>query len=278
MTEVYFKNSKHWFIQRVILILFKIFQIGEDAMRFKNRSVIVTGSSRGIGKTIALAFAKHGANIVVNYVKNVKAANEVADSIRKIGRRFLVIQADVTEFKQVEKLAEQTLDEFGRIDILINNAGAHNDSVVWKMDNEQWNEVVAVNLTGVFHCTKAVIKYMQKQGYGRIINISSVVGQIGSFGTSNYSASKAGIIGFTKAVAKEVAQKGITVNAVALGYIDIGMGQRLSQEMKNTLVQQIPIGRFGEPKEVAQTVLFLASKDASYITGQVINVNGGYYI
>ncbi len=249
-----------------------------DNMRFKNRTIIVTGSSRGLGKAIALAFAREGANIVVNYIKNVKAAKEVAKSIEKIGNSSLVIKANVAEYKQVEKLVEQTLDEFGKIDVLINNTGVHNDSVVWKMNNEQWNKVIDVNLTGVFHCTRAVIGHMIEQEYGRIINMSSVVGQTGAFGTSNYSASKAGILGFTKGVAKEVAKKGVTVNAIALGYIDIGMGQRLSQDLKNILIQQTPIGRFGKPKEVAQTVMFFASEEASFITGQVINVNGGFYL
>lgn len=247
-------------------------------MRFKDKVVIVTGSSRGLGKAIALSFAREGCNVVVNYLKSKDAAEEVIKNIESVGRRAIAIQADVSDEEQVQDMVEITLKEFEKIDILINNAGIHRDTTVWKMDKEMWDEVINVNLTGVFNCTKHVLKYMREQKSGKIVMISSVVGQVGAFGASNYSASKAGIIGFTKTVAKEVVRVGITVNAVALGYIDVGMGQRLSQEMKSTLLQQIPMGRFGRPEEVTQTVLFLASEDASYITGQVININGGYYL
>ncbi len=247
-------------------------------MRFKNRIAIVTGSSRGIGKAIALALAKEGANVVINYIKNVDLAEEVVETIRGMNCRSLSINADVRNFNQVEKMVQRTVNEFGKIDILVNNAGTYRDSTVWKMSDEVWEEVIGVNLKGTFNCTKAVIKHMREQDYGRIINISSVVGQVGIFGTSNYSAAKSGIFGFTKAVAKEVAMKKITVNALTLGYFETGMLKRLPKEVQEAILKQIPMGRFGNLEEVENTALFLASEAASYLTGQIIHLNGGFYM
>ena len=247
-------------------------------MRFDGKVAIVTGSSRGIGKAIALAFAKEGADVVVNYRENMQLADKVVNQIKAMNRRAITIQADVSDIIQVEKMVEKTIAEFGKIDILVNNAGTFRDSTVKKMEKELWNDVIAVNLTGVFNCTRAVINFMREQKSGKIVNITSVQGQIGVIGASNYSASKAGVIGFTKSVAKEVARRGITVNAIALGFINTGMLKRLPQKMQDNILLQIPMGRFGEPEEVAHVVLFLASDDAKYITGQVINLNGGYYM
>ena len=175
-------------------------------------------------------------------------------------------------------MVNKTLEEFGRIDILINNAGFYRDSTVWKMSEEVWDEVIDINLKGTFNCTNSVINHMRKQEFGRIISISSVVGQIGVFGTSNYSAAKAGLFGFSKAVAKEVANKNITVNVLTLGYFDIGMLRRLSESTQETILKQIPMKRFGKLEEVNATALFIASEGASYLTGQVIHLNGGYYM
>lgn len=247
-------------------------------MRLSNKVAIVTGSSRGIGRAIALALAREGANIVVNCKENIQLADEVVNLIKGSNQNALRIQADVTDRYQVEEMVAKTLDKFGRIDILINNAGTFNDSIVRKMEGETWDEVIATNLTGVFNCTRAVINFMREQKSGKIVNISSVQGQIGTFGASNYSASKAGIIGFTKSVAKEVARSGINVNAISLGFINTGMLKRLPQEMQDNILKQIPLGRFGEPEEVAQLVLFLVSDDSDYITGEVINMNGGFYM
>ena len=247
-------------------------------MRLNNKVAIVTGSSRGIGRAIALALAREGANIIVNCKDSIQLADDVVDLIKGSNQNALRIQADVTDRNQVEEMVAKTLDKFGRIDILINNAGTFNDSIVRKMEGETWDEVIATNLTGVFNCTRAVINFMREQKSGKIVNISSVQGQIGTFGASNYSASKAGVIGFTKSIAKEVARSGINVNAISLGFINTGMLKRLPQEMQDNILKQIPLGRFGEPEEVAQLVLFLVSDDSDYITGEVINMNGGFYM
>lgn len=246
-------------------------------MILKGKVALITGSSRGIGSAIALTFAKAGADIAVNYLNSPDLAEAVVQRIRAMKRNAIAIQADVSRYSQAEYLVKSTLDKFHNIDILINCAGIHQDDTLGKMSIKMWNEVLAVNLTGTFNCTKAVIDSMQQQQYGRIVNISSVVGQIGVAGTSNYAAAKAGIFGFTKAIAKEVARKGITVNALAPGYFDVGMMQRLPPNIKERILQQIPMGRLGRAEEVAQTVLFLASDASSYITGQVIHVNGGFY-
>jgi 3-oxoacyl-[acyl-carrier protein] reductase len=247
-------------------------------MKFKDKVVLITGSSRGVGKTLALAFAKEGANVVVNYINEKNQADEVAKQIKSTGQHALVVKADVTDHIQVEKMVQELIHEFGRIDILVNNAGSFKDSLIRNMNKTVWDEVIAVNLNGVFNCTRAVIDLMRQQKSGKIINITSVQGQTGTIGASNYCAAKAGVIGFTKAVAKEVARNGITVNAVALGFINIGMLKRLSEDLQNKILQQIPMGRFGEPDEVSKIVCFLASEDSNYITGQVINLNGGYYM
>jgi 3-oxoacyl-[acyl-carrier protein] reductase len=247
-------------------------------MRFDKKVTIVTGGSRGIGKAIALAFGKEGADVIINYVKSAELANEVVNQIEAIGQHALAIKADVTNYMQVEQMIQQVLREFGRIDILVNNAGTFKDSLVKTMEKTVWDEVIATNLTGVFNCTRAVINQLREQKSGKIINITSVQGQTGTIGASNYVAAKAGVIGFTKAVAKETARSGITVNAVALGFINTGMLKRLPEDLQNKILVQIPMGRFGDPEEVGKIVCFLASDDANYLTGQVINVNGGYYM
>ncbi len=240
-------------------------------------TVIVTGSSRGIGKHIALAFGEKGDDVIVNYEKNREMAEDVVGQIHKIGVKALAIQADVRNREQVETMIERTFDEFGKIDVLVNNAGNNIDILLSKMPNESWDKVIDVNLNGVFNCTRAVINGMRERGSGKIINIVSVHAQTGVRGASNYAAAKSGVIGFTKSVAREVARKGITVNAIALGFINAGMLLRLDRGLRGRILKQIPIGRFGEPEEVAKLVLFLSSNDADYITGQVINMNGGYY-
>ncbi len=244
----------------------------------KDKVVLVTGSSRGVGAALALAFADKGANVVVNYSQSQQLAEEIVKKIRKKNVEALMIKADVVEYSQVSKMVEDAISTFGKIDILVNNAGYYEDSTVWKMSDETWDKVININLKGTFNCTKAVTNHMRKQEYGRIINISSVVGQVGIFGTSNYSASKAGIFGLTKSVAKEVVRKGITVNTLALGYFDGGMLRRLPEQAQDMILKQIPMGRFGKLEEVCDMVLFIASEKASYLTGQIIHLNGGYYM
>jgi 3-oxoacyl-[acyl-carrier protein] reductase len=247
-------------------------------MRFKNRVALVTGSARGVGRELALEFAREGASVVVNYSRSEKEAGEVVAAIEGIKSNAIKIQADVADIARVTGMVETVLKQFGRIDFLVNNAGAFRDSRVRNMDREIWEEVIAVNLSGTFNCTRAVIEQMISQGFGRIINITSIVAQMGSIGASNYAAAKAGIIGFTRSLALEVASKGITVNALALGYINTGMTGRLPAKMQEELPNQIPMRRFGEPGEVAQTVTFLCSEGGGYITGQTININGGLYM
>jgi 3-oxoacyl-[acyl-carrier protein] reductase len=243
-----------------------------------NKVALVTGSSRGIGRAIALELAKRGFSVVINNDEKPQEKIEVMNEIKKIGQRAIYIQVDVSDPDQVEEMIKKILNEFGRIDILINNAGVVMDKKLENMNIVQWNRVISVNLTGTFNCTKSVIKYMKEQGGGKIINIASVVGEIGNFGQSNYAASKGGVIAFTKTVAKEYAKDGILVNAVAPGFINTKILQNIPERVMQKIIDQIPLGRLGAPEEVAKLVCFLASDDANYITGQVININGGVYM
>ena len=243
-----------------------------------NKVALVTGSSRGIGRAIAIELAKNGNNIVVNNDKNHQEGFEVVNEIERLGQRAIYIQADVSDFNQVETMIEKIINEFCRIDIMINNAGITRDKKLVNMDIDQWNRVISVNLTGAFNCTKSVIKYMKKQGGGKIINISSVMGEVGNIGQANYSAAKGGLISFTKTVAKEYARDRIFVNAVAPGFIETKMLETIPENVMQKILAQIPLGRLGKPEEIAKIVCFLASDDANYITGQVININGGFYM
>ncbi|HEY9601157.1 MAG TPA: 3-oxoacyl-[acyl-carrier-protein] reductase [Allocoleopsis sp.] len=234
---------------------------------------IVTGASRGIGRAIALALAGEGATVVVNYASSSTAAEDVVSSITQAGGNAIALQADVSKGEQVDALINSTLEKFGRIDVLVNNAGITRDTLLLRMKPEEWQAVIDLNLTGVFLCTRAVSKTMLKQRSGRILNISSVAGQMGNPGQANYSAAKAGVIGFTKTVAKELASRGITVNAVAPGFIETDMTNDLKAD---EILKYIPLGRYGQPEEVAGMVRFLAADPAAaYITGQVFNVDGG---
>jgi 3-oxoacyl-[acyl-carrier protein] reductase len=234
---------------------------------------VVTGASRGIGRAIALVLAAQGAKVVVNYANSGTAAAAVVQEIQDLGGSAIAIQADVSKPAEVEAMIEQVMEKWQRIDVLVNNAGITKDGLLLRMKVEDWQQVIDLNLTGVFLCTKAVSKIMLKQKAGRIINITSVVGEIGNAGQANYSAAKAGVIGFTKAVAKELASRGITVNAVAPGFIVTDM----TKDIKATeVLSHIPLGRYGQPEEVAGMVRFLAADAAaSYITGQIFNVDGG---
>ncbi|AFY41614.1 3-oxoacyl-[acyl-carrier-protein] reductase [Nostoc sp. PCC 7107] len=240
----------------------------------KGKVAIVTGGSRGIGKAIALELAKYGASVAVNYASSSTAADEVVTDITAVGGQAIALQADVSQADQVEGLINATTEKFGRVDILVNNAGITRDTLLLRMKPEEWQAVIDLNLTGVFLCTRAVSKIMLKQRFGRIINIASVAGQMGNPGQANYSAAKAGVIGFTKTVAKELATRGITVNAVAPGFITTDMTSNLSNTEE--ILKFIPLGRYGQPEEVAGMVRFLAADAAAnYITGQVFNVDGG---
>ena len=239
----------------------------------KYQVAIVTGASRGIGRAIALQLAFEGAKVVVNYASSSTAADQVVAEITASGGEAIAIQGDVSQENQVDTLIKTTLEKFQQVDILVNNAGITRDTLLLRMKLEEWQAVIDINLTGVFLCTKAVSKIMLKQRSGRIINIASVAGQMGNPGQANYSAAKAGVIGFTKTVAKELSSRGITVNAVAPGFIITDMTSDIKAE---GILQYIPLGRFGQPEEIAGMVRFLASDPAAaYITGQVFNVDGG---
>jgi 3-oxoacyl-[acyl-carrier protein] reductase len=242
--------------------------------QLQDRVAIVTGASRGIGRAVALALAEQGAKVVVNYASSRSAADEAVKTISEMGEDAIALQADVSKADQVDKLIEQTQEKFGRIDILVNNAGITRDTLLLRMKPEDWQAVIDLNLTGVFLCTRAVSKIMLKQRSGRIINIASVAGQMGNPGQANYSAAKAGVIGFTKTVAKELASRGVTVNAVAPGFIETDMTSNLTNTEE--ILKLIPLGRYGKPEEIAGMVRFLAADAAAaYITGQVFNVDGG---
>lgn len=238
------------------------------------RVAIVTGGAQGIGRAIAEVLAKHGADVAVADLDPGRAQDAVA-AVQQLGRRAMAVKVNVADSGEAKSMADQVLKEWGRIDILVNNAGITRDGLLLRMREEDWNLVLQVNLTGTFNCTKAVLQPMTKQRYGRIVNIASIVGVMGNAGQANYAASKGAVIGFTKTVAREYASRNVTVNAVAPGFIDTAMTQGLSQEVKDTLYKQIPLGRLGQPADVAEAVRFLASDEASYITGQVLHVNGG---
>ena len=245
----------------------------DNLQHLKDKVAIVTGASRGIGKAAALALATQGAKVVINYARSSDAAEATVQEIMAAGGEAIAIQADVSQSDEVDNLIKTTLDKLGRIDVLVNNAGITQDTLLLRMKPEQWQAVIDLNLTGVFLCTKAVSKTMLKQRSGRIINIASVAGQMGNPGQANYSAAKAGVIGFTKTVAKELANRGVTVNAVAPGFIATDMTNDLKSE---EIIKFIPLGRYGKPEEVAGAIRFLASDPAAaYITGQVFNVDGG---
>lgn len=245
----------------------------ENLQNLREQVAIITGASRGIGRAIALELATQGAKVVVNYANSSAAADKVVEEIIAAGGDAIALQADVSQVDQVDALVKTVIDKFKRIDILVNNAGITRDTLLLRMKLEEWQAVIDLNLTGVFLCTKTVSKIMLKQRSGRIINIASVAGQMGNPGQANYSAAKAGVIGFTKTVAKELASRGITVNAVAPGFIATDMTSDIKAE---EILKYIPLGRYGQPEEIAGMVRFLAADPAAaYITGQVFNVDGG---
>ncbi len=244
-------------------------------MDFTGKVAIVTGSGRGIGKAIAMKLAENGATLVINDVGDSAPAEQTVSEIKNLNRQAMAIMADVSSSTDVSKMMETAVAAYGKVDILVNNAGITRDQLTMKMTDEEWDKVLAIDLKSVFLCTRAVLRPMLKQRSGRIISMSSVVGIIGNAGQANYAAAKAGIIGFTKTIAKEVASRGITVNAVAPGFIDTPMTQVLPEERKQALMNNIPLGYLGTPRDIAETVAFLASEEARYITGQVISVDGG---
>lgn len=246
-------------------------------MELLGKVALVTGSAQGIGKAIALLLAEKGADVVVSDI-NLEKAQETANEIEGKGRRSIALKVDVADPNEVEQMVETIIEKFSRIDILVNNAGITRDRLLLRMSPEDWDAVLNVNLKGVFNCTKSVIKYMSKQRSGKIVNIASVVGLMGNVGQANYAASKAGVIGFTKTIAREFAQRGININAIAPGYIQTQMTEVLPEKVKEELLRLIPMGRLGQPEDVAQAVLFLVSEASSYVTGQVLNVNGGIYM
>lgn len=244
-------------------------------MDLSGRVALVTGSGRGIGRAIALKLAEHGASLVVNDIEGSPGAGEVAEEIRSRGREAVVILADISRAEEVSRLVEEAVAALGRVDILVNNAGIARDQLLLRMSDADWDQVLAINLKGAFLCSRAVLRHMVRQRWGRIISIASVVGLMGNAGQANYAAAKAGLIGLTKTIAKEVASREITANAIAPGFIDTDMTRKLSPALKDEILKQIPLGSFGSPEDVAQAVLFLASEEARYITGQVLNVDGG---
>jgi 3-oxoacyl-[acyl-carrier protein] reductase len=246
-----------------------------DPMSLEGRAALVTGASRGIGRAIALALAQRGARVMVNYAHDADGARATLDAIQAGGGQAFAHQADVTDFKSAEGLVRAAGEALGGVDILVNNAGTTRDMVIMMMPEADWDVVIATNLKSAFNCSKAAVRGMLRRRWGRIINITSVAGIAGNAGQTNYSASKAGLIGFTRALAREVAPRGITVNAVAPGFVPTTLTNSLPAELKDASLKTIPLGRWGTPEEVAYAVAFLAAEEAGYITGQVLSVDGG---
>jgi len=242
------------------------------------QTAVITGAVRGIGRAIALRLAKSEANLIINYYQNEAAALDLSREIVDLGGHCVLVRGDVSHKDDAQKVIQSSLENFNRLDILVNNAGINRDNLLLRMKEDEFSQVIAVNLLGTFHCTKYASKIMMKGRYGRIVNISSVVGIAGNAGQANYAASKAGIIGFTKSVSKELGTRNNTVNAIAPGYIKTDMTNRLSDDQKGKILSRIPLGRFGLPKEVANMVNFLVSDEANYITGQVFRIDGGMEI
>jgi len=244
-------------------------------MNLEGKAALVTGASRGIGREIALELARQGANVAVNFSGSEAKANEVVDEIKALGREAFAVKCNVSNAEEVAAMVKGTIDTFGKLDILVNNAGITRDNLLMRMKEEEWDDVININLKGVFLCTKAVTRQMMKQRVGRIINIASIVGVSGNPGQANYVAAKAGVIGLTKTTAKELASRNITVNAIAPGFITTDMTDKLPEEVKADMLKQIPLARLGEPKDIAKMTAFLASDDSAYMTGQTLHIDGG---
>lgn len=239
---------------------------------------VVTGASRGIGRAIALQLASEGANVVVNFSGSEQKAQQVVEEINSLGAKAIAVQANVADNESVQSLMNAAIEQFGSIDILVNNAGITRDNLIMRMKEEEWDDVINTNLKGVFLCTKAVTRQMMKQRSGRIINITSIVGVMGNAGQANYVAAKAGVIGLTKTTARELASRNILVNAIAPGFITTEMTDALPEEVKSSMLSQIPLGSLGEPEHIAKAVVFLASEDSNYMTGQTLHIDGGMHM
>ncbi|MES1039144.1 MULTISPECIES: 3-oxoacyl-[acyl-carrier-protein] reductase [Peribacillus] len=244
-------------------------------MILEGKKALVTGASRGIGREVALELARQGADVAINYSGSEAKANEVVDEIKALGRKAFSIQCDVANSESVTSMIKEVIEQFDRVDILVNNAGITRDNLLMRMKEDEWDSVINTNLKGVFLCTKAVTRQMMKQRSGRIINMASIVGVSGNAGQANYVAAKAGVIGLTKTTAKELASRGITVNAIAPGFISTDMTGELPEEVQKAMLDQIPLARFGDPKDIAAVASFLASDASKYMTGQTLHVDGG---
>ena len=244
-------------------------------MKLEGKVALVTGASRGIGREIAIEFAREGADVVVNYAGSEAKAKEVADEIQAMGRKAIIYQCNVANSDEVQNMVKDTTQHFGKLDILVNNAGITRDNLLMRMKDDEWDDVINTNLKSVFLTTKAVTRQMMKQRSGKIINVASIVAISGNPGQANYVAAKAGVIGLTKTTAKELASRGITANAIAPGFITTDMTEKLPEDLKAEMLKQIPLARLGQPKEVAKVAIFLASDDSNYLTGQTLHVDGG---
>jgi 3-oxoacyl-[acyl-carrier protein] reductase len=244
-------------------------------MDFDGKVALVTGGSRGIGRAIAFELGRLGASVMINYNQSADAAEQLKDEIEKAGGKAAIFQADVSDFEQADALVKGTIEQFGDLHILVNNAGITRDGLIMTMSESDWNAVIETNLKSTFNCSKPAVRYMMRKRYGRIINISSISGDMGNAGQTNYSASKAGQIGFTKALAREVAPRNVTVNAVSPGFIETDIWETVPEDIQTNLMDVIPLGRVGQAEDIAKAVAFLASDDAAYITGHVLVVDGG---